>query len=90
MVCDAIKEHNYLIEDYFYADMSHTLMNVDSNIATRVVNAMLDIGQPILLYHDSFVVKRSAYKELFHEMYVAWKDVIGDNKFCKVDIKTVL
>lgn len=89
LVCDAIKEHNYLIEDYFYADMAHTLMNVDSNIATRVVNAMLDIGQPILLYHDSFVVKGSAYRELYHAMHVAWKEVIGDNKFCKIDIKTM-
>lgn len=90
LVCDAIKEHNYLIEDYFYSDMAHTLMNVDSNIATRVVNAMLDIGQPILLYHDSFVVKASAYRELYHAMHVAWKEVVGDNKFCKVDIKTGL
>ena len=87
LVCDAIKEHNYLIEDYFYADMAHTLMNIDSNIATRVVNTMLDLGQPILLYHDSFVVKESAHDDLYQAMHVAWKEVIGDNKFCKIEKK---
>ena len=86
-LCDSVKEHNYLIEDYFYNDIGFTLMNKDSNIASRVVESMLELDQPVLIYHDSFIVKKSAEELLYNAMQLAWKEEVGDNKFCKIERK---
>lgn len=86
-VCDAVKEHNYLIEEYFYNDIGFKLMNKDSNIAARIVDAMLASDEPVLIYHDSFIVRGSAEKLLYNAMREAWKAEIGDNKFCKIEKK---
>ena len=86
-VCDAVKEHNYLIEDYFYNDIGFKLMNKDSNIAARVVDTMLANDEPVLIYHDSFVVRESAEELLYNAMRDSWKSEVGDNKFCKIEKK---
>lgn len=86
-LCDAIKEHNVIIEDAFYNDSGVRLMNTDSNIAARVIEMMVQQGEPILCYHDSFICREIA-EDLLHEaMFKAWKDEIGDNQFCKIDKK---
>lgn len=86
-VCDAVKEHNYLIEDYFYNDIGFKLMNKDSNIAARVVDTMLANDEPVLIYHDSFIVRESAEELLYNAMRDSWKSEVGDNKFCKIEKK---
>lgn len=86
-ICDAVKQHNYLIEDYFYNDVGFKLMNKDSNIAARVVDTMLAEDEPVLIYHDSFIVRANKEEMLYTAMKEAWKAEIGDNKFCKIEKK---
>lgn len=86
-VCDAVKQHNFLIEDYFYNDVGFKLMNKDSNIAARIVDTMLADDEPVLIYHDSFIVRASREEMLYNAMKGAWKEEIGDNKFCKIEKK---
>ena len=86
-LCDAIKEHNYIIEDFFFRDMGVKLMNTDSNITARVVESMVQQGESILCYHDSYICRESAEQILYDAMYKAWKDEIGDNQFCKIEKK---
>jgi hypothetical protein len=86
-VCEAIRKHNYLIEDYFYSDAGMRLMNTDSNIASRVVSAMIQEGESVLIYHDSFICRASAEDKLLGIMKNAWKEEVGDNQFCFVSKK---
>ena len=86
-VCDAVKQHNYLIEDYFYKDIGFKLMNKDSNIASSVVEKMLNEGEPVLIYHDSFIVRASKEDFLYNAMKEAWLEEMGSAKFCKIDKK---
>lgn len=86
-VCEAIRKHNYLIENYFYSDAGMRLMNTDSNIASRVVSAMIQEGESVLIYHDSFICRASAEEKLHSIMLSAWKEEVGDNQFCFVSKK---
>ena len=86
-VCDAVKEHNYLIEDYFYKDIGFKLMNKDSNIASSVVEKLLNAEEPVLIYHDSFIVRESNVELLYNAMKEAWGEEMGSNKFCKIEKK---
>lgn len=86
-VCDAVKQHNYLIEDYFYKDIGFKLMNKDSNIASSVVEKLLNEGEPVLIYHDSFIVRASKEDFLYNAMKEAWLEEMGSVKFCKIDKK---
>ena len=86
-VCEAIRKHNYLIEDYFYTDAGMRLMNIDSNIAARVVSDMIQEGENLLIYHDSFICRTSAEDKLHSIMLNAWKEEVGDNQFCFVSKK---
>lgn len=86
-VLEALSEHNYLIEDHFYKDYGVKLQYVDSQIALRVIELLLQEGQTCLAYHDSFAVKSSVQPLLEAAMMQAWKDVMGENKFCFLDVK---
>jgi len=86
-LCDAIKAHNYIIEDLFFRDMGVKLMNTDSNITARIVEMMIQQGESTLLYHDSYICRASAEEKLYDAMLKAWKDEVGDNQFCKIERK---
>ena len=86
-LCDAIKEHNYIIEDFFFRDMGVKLMNTDSNITARIVESMVQQGESLLCYHDSYICRESAEDMLHEAMRKAWKEEIGDNQFCKISKK---
>lgn len=86
-VLEALSEHNYLIEDHFYKDYGVKLQYVDSKIALRVIELLLQEGQTCLAYHDSFAVKSFVQPLLEAAMMQAWKDVMGENKFCFLDVK---
>lgn len=86
-VCEAIRKHNYLIEDQFYSDAGVRLMNIDSNIAARVVSDMIQDGESLLIYHDSFICRASSEEKLYNIMFDAWKEELGDNQFCFVSKK---
>lgn len=86
-ILEALSEHNAIISDYFYKDYGVVLQNLDSKIALRVIELLLQEGQTCLAYHDSFAVKKSIQPLLEFAMKEAWKDILGDNKFCYLDVK---
>lgn len=87
MVLDVLNDHNYAIQHYFYKDHGIVLQNVDSKIALRVIDYLIQEGHTCLAYHDSFAVKQSVAPFLEYAMKAAWKDVLGENKFCYVEEK---
>lgn len=86
-LCEAIREHNFIIEDMFFSDMGVHLMNVDSNITARVIETMVQHGESILCYHDSYICRESAEGMLYEAMKEAWKEEVGDNQFCFIEKK---
>lgn len=86
-IMDRIYEHNEVIAEYMYKDTGIALMNMDSRIAERVIDAMLQENEPVLCYHDSFIVRHYMEDYLRLSMENAWKAVMKDNKFCKIDKK---
>lgn len=86
-VLDAVHYHNDLISDRFFSDGGIVLQNIDSRIMMNIVGAMGEKGHTILCYHDSALVKESAKQDLYNAMIKAWKDVLGDTTFCKVEEK---
>lgn len=86
-ILEALCDHNYLISDFFYKDYGVVLQNLDSKIALRVIEILLQEGQTCLAYHDSFAVKQSVQPLLEFAMKQAWKDILGENKFCYLDVK---
>lgn len=86
-ILDVLSDHNAVIEDYFYKDYGVLLQNVDSKIALRVIDYLIQEGHTCLAYHDSFAVKKSVAPFLDFAMHAAWKDILGENKFCFTEEK---
>ena len=86
-VLDAVQEHNDWISNKFFSDQGVLLQNTDSKIMMEVVDTMIQKGHTILTYHDSAIVKQSAEDDLRNAMVDAWKAILGDTTFCKVDKK---
>lgn len=86
-VLTAVQYHNDLIEDYFFKDGGIVLQNIDSRIMMNIVGAMGEKGHTILCYHDSALVKESAKQDLYDAMIKAWKDILGDTTFCRIEVK---
>ena len=87
LVLEAVRDHNDLIKDKFFSDAGIYLQNTDSKIMMSIVGAMGAKGHAVLAYHDSVLVKASAENDLREAMYAAWKEVLGDTTFCKVEKK---
>jgi hypothetical protein len=86
-VLEAVQEHNDFISDKFFSDQGVYLQNIDSKIMMEVVDSMIQRGHTILTYHDSVICKRSAEDDLRQAMLDAWKFILGDTTFCKIDKK---
>jgi len=86
-ILEALSEHNELIDGYFYKDYGIVLQNIDSRIALRVIDYLIQEGHTCLAYHDSFAVKRSIKPLLEYAMHAAWKDILGANAFCYTEEK---
>lgn len=84
-IIQAIAEHNSLISDSFYVDAGVRLQLVDSRIALRVIDLLTQQGITVLCYHDSFVAQEKWEDTLYVAMVEAWKNVLGNNVFCKID-----
>ena len=84
---DAVQEHNDWIAEKFFSDQGVFLQNTDSKIMMEVVDTMIQKGYTILTYHDSAIVKSSGEDDLRDAMLQAWKTVLGDTTFCKIDKK---
>ena len=86
-VLEAVRNHNDFIRDMFFNDGGIVLQNIDSKIMMHIVGAMGEKGHAVLAYHDSVLVKQSAEDDLRNAMVDAWKAILGDTTFCKVDKK---
>lgn len=86
-VLEAVRNHNDFIRDMFFNDGGIMLQNIDSKIMMNIVGAMGEKGHAVLAYHDSVLVKQSAEEDLRSAMVDAWKAILGDTTFCKVDKK---
>jgi len=86
-VMTAVCAHNHLIANDFFQDKGIWLQNLDSEIALRVIDLMLQSGEVVLCWHDSFQCRASAGQLLHSAMVEAWNDVIGSKEFVKVDQK---
>ena len=86
-VLEAVRNHNDFIRDMFFNDGGIMLQNIDSKIMMHIVGAMGEKGHAVLAYHDSVLVKQSAEDDLRNAMTDAWKAILGDTTFCKVDKK---
>ena len=86
-ILSAIRQHNDLIKDSFYKDKGVLLQKVDSEIMMNIIQTMVQKDHTVLAYHDSCLVKKSSEDDLREAMFSAWKNVLGDTTFCKVDKK---
>lgn len=86
-VIKELRKKNSLISEYFKGDNSPLLQNLDSLIAEKVMNILMNKGIPFLPYHDSFIVPKSKYKQLKQAMFEAWDLVLGSCDNCRVDAK---
>lgn len=86
-ILSAVREHNDLIRDNFYSDRGVVLQKVDSDIMMEIIQTMIQKDHTVLVYHDSCICKASAESDLRDAMYAAWKEVLGDTTFCKVEKK---
>lgn len=89
-VVEALDDHNYIISDKFFIDKGVTLQYIDSEIAMKVIQYMIQSGESILSYHDSFIVRQSAEALLRHAMQAAWKDFLKDDFYCHVAKKVFI
>lgn len=86
-VCRAILDHNYMIQDYIFADKGIHFQAIDSRMAEKVIEDFMAMNEVALPWHDSFVVKISLEDKLRESMHKAYKAVLGTNMNCKVDKK---
>lgn len=86
-VCRAILDHNHRIQDYIFSDSGIRFQAIDSRMAESVIEDFMEINEPALCWHDSFLVKASLEDKLMKSMYDAYKFVLGSNMNCKVEKK---
>lgn len=87
LTLSAICDQNKQISSDFFQDKGIWLQHMDSEIALRVIDLMLQNGEVVLCWHDSFQCRASAKDLLMSAMLEAWNDILNGNVFVKVDQK---
>lgn len=83
-----IEKNNKQIKHRFYEEILWAkLQHTDSEILACVVRAFTNTGKPMLLYHDSVLVKKSDKDYLMSAMQAGWLHVLGTIINCKIDEK---
>lgn len=86
-LCNRVKDAHPLIAEAFFSGIGLLLQRVDSDIITRVLNSFMDIGVPVLSWHDSCVVSEQ-YAEMLHaQMLKAYTEVVGSCLHCRIEKK---
>lgn len=86
-LCERVADAHPLIRGAFFSDVGLVLQKVDSEIITLVIKNFLTIDVPVLSWHDSVVVQ-AKYKELLcAQMLKAYKDVVGSDSRCNIEVK---
>ena len=87
LALSAICKNNQPIERLFFQDKGIWLQHLDSEIALRVIDLMLQKGEVVLCWHDSFQCRESAKDLLYTAMVEAWGEVLGSCLYVKIDQK---
>jgi hypothetical protein len=82
VVLDAFAERHPHLKDDLCADRGISLMNVDSQIASHVIDRLTQEGIPVLCVHDSFIIDYEKAEYLKQVMVDATQQVIG----CRVTV----
>jgi len=72
------------IKNHFYDQIGLSLQNIDSSIASYIIEYFSRNNEVVLSMHDSFIIKRSQEDSLREIMFEAYKAVVGSNFNCKV------
>jgi hypothetical protein len=88
-VFESLLKHNTELKDYFFSDSGVYLQNIDSEIASLVIESFIKRQEPALCWHDSFVTRQSQESVLYSVMKKSWKEYLGSDDFCRVSKKTL-
>lgn len=75
---DQFAEIHSRISGYFFSDIGVKLQNLDSIIATKVINALTAEGIPVLCIHDSFVISTDKAEQLQTLMDQKFEETLRD------------
>ena len=76
-----VKDKHPPLEEYLCSNAGVGLMNIDSQITEKIVEAFTSKGIPILCMHDSFIIQVQHDNELRTQMQRAVEQVSGTNNF---------
>ncbi|MDQ2089291.1 hypothetical protein [Marimonas arenosa] len=76
---DALKNLHLPIAKNFHSDVGLRLQNIDSQISTVILRQFLEWEEPILMIHDSYIVRQGFEGLLESMMESAFKQVIGQD-----------
>lgn len=82
-----LKKRNEPINKYFNGKSAALLQNLDSRIASEVMNHLMLKGLPFICIHDSFISWCTAADDLLEAMFEGWRKVLGSDSCCVVDFK---
>lgn len=86
-VCQAVVAHNKPIAHHFFNDRGVQLQYLDSEIIADVINRLICEKEPLLPEHDSVIVKQEVKERVMQYMREAYKEVMGNDKFCYIEEK---
>lgn len=86
-VCQAVVAHNKPIAHHFFKDRGVQLQYLDSEIVADVINRLICEKEPLLPEHDSVIVKQAAKGRVMQYMQDAYREVMGNDKFCYIEEK---
>ncbi len=77
ILLDAFTDRYPELKDQLNTGQALHLMNIDSRIASLVLNHFTEIGIPVLCIHDSFIIQKDKAKDLKDALEVASVQVAG-------------
>jgi hypothetical protein len=82
-----LKQHNSYAVPYMFTGYGMDLQNLDSRIMDCVVEYFTMEDEFVLPVHDSIVIRQSLKDEAIRVMKVAYKQVMGTDNNCKLEVK---
>lgn len=83
-VVNAVKNKHTPIEKYFGSGIGLRLQNTDSRISEEILKAFIAKDEPVLLVHDSYIV-RSGFEEILEDvMQLSFNKVTGTTHATKI------
>ncbi|MBK5072052.1 hypothetical protein I2492_03335 [Budviciaceae bacterium CWB-B4] len=86
-VIEEIKKRNPKVKKFFNSGIGLVLQRKDSDIANQVIQYFVNKGIVIIPIHDSFIVEKQYENELIEVMKNSYKEVMGNNLNCRVEVK---